>query len=488
MPPDTSCYELNTPAPRGPAPRIAAESKPSSDVCLSAAETPAQGLFTSVSRVCGVCTLQYSKYKCPRCALQYCSVACYRVHGEECTESFYAESAQATLRATASQSDQQIEMMRMLQRLEEEGDGGGGDAATMAAAAAAADDDDEDDEDDATEMEGVSSDAADDGRAERLSKLLSQTHIDEAQLTDDELREFRRLVADGSLGAQLQSTPAWWSQIVAGSILPTVAAGGRPTGVGWRYVNATMSAAASAAGAPELPQTLRTLQSLTSRTPSATLRFNFLEVICAYVYTWRLYCGTFDDDPCEAATALLSLSQVLNGQQCRAHRTAEEALLGMAAAAESTHMATSAAFGAACLNDARNILGDEGLAALALAGARALLVAAAKASKGGKGGKAGDDPRAKASAGAGADGTSDGGSELWAPSVISYAEPRSYDRAALKTAKLKADFLEVWWASRPGAERRATLEYLQFALKKDILHREELRAAGAPREKPGVLV
>ena len=57
------------------------------------------GLFETSSRVCGVCTRQYAKYKCPRCALQYCSLACYKRHGADCTEGFYADNAQAALQA-----------------------------------------------------------------------------------------------------------------------------------------------------------------------------------------------------------------------------------------------------------------------------------------------------------------------------------------------------------------------------------------------------
>ena len=76
----------------------------------------AEGLFTVASRVCGVCTLQYSKYKCPRCSLQYCSLSCYRKHGEACTEGFYAEHAQAELQGLRAPQEQRADMLRKLQR------------------------------------------------------------------------------------------------------------------------------------------------------------------------------------------------------------------------------------------------------------------------------------------------------------------------------------------------------------------------------------
>ena len=59
--------------------------------------TTTTALFASATRVCGVCTTDFSRYKCPRCAAAYCSLACYKRHSETCTESFYAEQAKMAL-------------------------------------------------------------------------------------------------------------------------------------------------------------------------------------------------------------------------------------------------------------------------------------------------------------------------------------------------------------------------------------------------------
>lgn len=250
-------------------------------------------LFTSVARVCGVCAQQYSKYKCPRCALQYCSLACYKSHGDACTEDFYAESTQAALKATCAHPEQQVDMVRMLQRLEAADDEGGDGCDSDG-------DDGSELDDDGLELGGVEDGGAseeDTSRAERLSQMLSQARIDEGQLTAEERREFRRLVADGSLGAQLQSEAPWWSQLPAGSVLGAPAP--RDEGYVWGFASAAAAQAAQASRAPEPPSDLPTMRSLTRRAPCATLRFNLLEVTCAYVYAWRLYCGTFDEDPKE---------------------------------------------------------------------------------------------------------------------------------------------------------------------------------------------
>ena len=86
---------------------------------LDAREADAS-LFASVARVCGVCAAASSKYKCPRCAAAYCSLSCYRQHSETCTESFYAEQAREALRADKAVTEEKIDMMRKLKRLEAE--------------------------------------------------------------------------------------------------------------------------------------------------------------------------------------------------------------------------------------------------------------------------------------------------------------------------------------------------------------------------------
>ena len=69
-------------------------------------------LFTTASRICGVCAKQFAQYKCPACAVQYCSVACYRGHSERCTEQFYATQVNDELRQTHATDDQRRQMER----------------------------------------------------------------------------------------------------------------------------------------------------------------------------------------------------------------------------------------------------------------------------------------------------------------------------------------------------------------------------------------
>jgi hypothetical protein len=182
-----------------------------------------------------------------------------------------------------------------------------------------------------------------------------------------------------------------------------------------------------------------------------------------------------------AAAALLGLSLVLSGEQSHTHASAAEALVSVACAAQAPTLATSAAFVAACLTDAHRILGAEGNTALALAGARALLGTAARACKSGEdyGGsaKASGGPAPKDEDVAEIKGRQPRAEEEGAEEESFRGGQWSSD--ALKQAKRKARFLEVWWASRPAAERRAALEDLRFGLKRELERMEAVRVAGA---------
>lgn len=398
-------------------------------------------LFTSASRICGVCTTTFSRYKCPKCAMAYCSLACYRQHGEACTEGFYATHAKDALRSNVSPAEQRVEMLRTLQRLEQDESGGGG-----------ADDDSSDDD-------GDGGQAAETGDAERLAQLLEASTLDESALTERERTEFRRMLADGSLSAQLQTTPVWWLSVDGDAIAAT-------SGHGWRYTSEAAEAAASHAGAPTLPPTLPLLRSLTTKEPPPSLLHNLLEVLCAYAYTTRLFCAATDDDPAEAAAALLALSAVLRNEQPGAHSSCEAALLCFASNAEGNlSVCTSASFGAACVADAASLAVHAGTAALALAGTTALLEAAAKLHRR----HAPSPPRTAPKGGEEA-----GGAEK---EKAPPASDRDEMRVALLRAKKKSRFLEVWWSAQAHAERQAALRTLQFALRREIERREGVRAA-----------
>ncbi|KAL3931670.1 MAG: hypothetical protein SGPRY_001027 [Prymnesium sp.] len=270
-------------------------------------------LFTAAARVCAVCTTRFSQYKCPRCAAAYCSLGCYRAHGEHCTEAFYAEQAKTELRATSVSKQQANQMMHTLREFEQHSLSSWG----------------QEGEDDSASEEGEDSnaefDACKDEDVKQLLWMLQQAEISEDQLPAALRTQFHRLRADGSLGAQLQAHQAWWEKIPMHSV--------ELTRLGWQFISEEVEKAAKEAGAPSahIPPSLT---QLTRRQPPASLRFNLIDIVWAYCYMYRLYCGTPHDDPIPAAEAMLQLSGVLAGAVAGAHGSAEEALLECALRSE----------------------------------------------------------------------------------------------------------------------------------------------------------
>ena len=296
--------------------------------------------------------------------MQYCSVACYRGHSERCTEQFYATQVNDELRQTHATDDQRRQMARTLRSFEEQ-EQQRDDAADESSDSG----DDDADDDAAADADGE----PEEQRVARLAALLERSTLDEAALTSAERAVFRRLLADGSLGAAQQAAPVWWERLPPRAVVRAAA--------GWRAASAETAAAAAAARAPAAPASLPALASLTRRDVPAALRFTLVEFVLAYAYVVRLFCAAPDDDAPAAAAALVALCASLDGEVDGAHASADEALLRFGARAARPAVATSAAFAAAVAADAARILDDDGAVALALAGARELLEAAAAAAR-----------------------------------------------------------------------------------------------------------
>lgn len=375
--------------------------------------------------------------------MHYCSLGCYRSHGESCTEGFYKDQMRATLRSEGATTEQKLDMMQKLKRFEAADAASGG--VSFGDGSGGSDDGECDDDDE----EG----ADNDGATERLTRLLERAEIDESELTESERAEFRRLLADGSLGAELQAQPAWWAALPADATLVVADCGGGSRC--WRWSSEAAASAAESAGAPPVMVVLPALASLTRRAPPPSLAFNLLEVLCAYTYTFRLFCGGLADDAPGATASLLMLSSVLNGEQAKAYPSPEEALLAFARSAEEPSVATSPAFGAACLHDVLALLQRSGLVALALASTTALASAALKCARCG--------------------GDGDGG-------MPASAVPEARER--LLHAKKKCHFLEVWWVAYSEPEHLSVLATLRFGLAREMERREEVRvAAGQDRDE-----
>jgi len=464
-------------------------------------------LFTSVSRICAVCSMQFSKYKCPKCSVQTCGLMCYRAHGERCTESFYEAQTAQDLHATRATSQQRREMLATLARHDAEAaeedalDAGGEAPAVLARPPLDAEGGEEDEEEGEAggddDDDGGGEEEAEDERVARLRAMLEeQGSLTEADLAPDEREAFRRQVADGSLGAAMQQAPAWWERLpTTGALLPCARSSG------WRWRTAELGAAAAAAGAPALPSGLPAMRTLTSRPVPPSLRFTVLDVLASYAYVYRLFCNAPLDDAAQAAAALLRLSAALGGASPAGHASASEALLRCCGNSEEPEVRTSEAFGAACVADAERLCADGGGVALAMGGAAELLAAARRAAAAAAAAatvsaaaagattaaaaKTAATPPPATAEGVGASGATAAAAAEPAGVVGVVGERKAHrpppqrQQQQLQLAKRKMVFVQAWWAALEHSERHATCLGLQFALRQELTRREQLRRASS---------
>ena len=68
-----------------------------------------------------MCTVQPSKYTCPRCNVAYCALACYKAHSSTCTEQFYRTHVESEVelrrREDAADGSQRRDAAKMLLRV-----------------------------------------------------------------------------------------------------------------------------------------------------------------------------------------------------------------------------------------------------------------------------------------------------------------------------------------------------------------------------------
>lgn len=277
-------------------------------------ESTGAALFAaSAARVCRVCAQNTARYTCPRCNAPYCSAACYKRHGDACTEQFFEEhvrSAVALESADARQGDSaaQRKVNDMLARVKQFQDES---ASTLLDSSAVSDDEDE--------------------ALARLADLVladdSNTQLTLDALTPQQRKRFLAEVADGRLSQFVALWQPWWLLDVRTYECETNARRralviqelsaidhvdeDAPAPLGPVMIEAAAFPAAIFTHAIEraMPASLDAL--LHGRAPSPLLRIHVIEVLFSYALVLRTFNGDWEQDPVDAATALLHLAPVL---------------------------------------------------------------------------------------------------------------------------------------------------------------------------------
>jgi hypothetical protein len=154
---------------------------------------------------CQFCSEAQPRYSCPRCNAAYCSLACYQkpVH-QSCSEQFYKESVEAELvlrsKEDADNPVAKKKMIETLKRLHQQ-------EVEAPIVGEGSHKGDELEENDLLD----SDDEVD------LSERLAEVNLDDADavwsnLTEEERREFERLVDTGDIAKMVPEYKAWWNR------------------------------------------------------------------------------------------------------------------------------------------------------------------------------------------------------------------------------------------------------------------------------------
>lgn len=150
---------------------------------------------------------------------------------------------------------------------------------------------------------------------ELVQKVMSGEEIKLEDLSDDEIKRFRRALASGDLSKMIEPWTPWWKKPSARSISLS------PDGSQLiRQVNMEDTVIAdpmtdqepSINEIPEGPESpLPLLKQLTRAEPSPLLAVHLVDILYSYCFTLRLYNGDWNSDPLGASTVALSMSKVM---------------------------------------------------------------------------------------------------------------------------------------------------------------------------------
>ena len=148
---------------------------------------------------CRVCSVEQSKYTCPRCEAPYCSLACYKNHSNDCIESFYQSQVEHELSHTRATEEDKQKLEQIMQRLKKI-------------------DRDEDENDDAEEEQETEEESNEREKYERLQLLSEKDDICVEDLTEEEKMLFEKFVQlqidNEGVNLDMKVWEPWWDSAV----------------------------------------------------------------------------------------------------------------------------------------------------------------------------------------------------------------------------------------------------------------------------------
>ncbi|KAF7287689.1 zinc finger HIT domain-containing protein 2 [Rhynchophorus ferrugineus] len=248
------------------------------------------------TNTCKICDNALAKYSCPKCNILYCSLTCYQAETHlECSEHFYKESVLEDLGLDKINIDAKAKMMEILQRTHENNRIPGSDP----------EEDGDIDLDDIgpfsqfVDIEDLEEDLdSDDDNFLDITERLAGVNLDDAEqvwekLTEDEKQDFVAFLKTEDVAKLIPSWEPWWL---------------------FREKNVTElndnGESDFKSKCPNL-NNIKDFLSITNKTPAACVKYNLINILCAYAFTARYFNGEHSDFAHEAVACISTVSLAL---------------------------------------------------------------------------------------------------------------------------------------------------------------------------------
>ncbi|ENN77619.1 hypothetical protein D910_07597 [Dendroctonus ponderosae] len=259
------------------------------------------------ANTCKVCDNALARYSCPRCNIIYCSLTCYQAEVHlDCSESFYKENVMSELNLDSDHPESKAKILEILQRTHENN--------RMGSPAMFADSDQEYTSDvdlDDLELNGAGPFSqfvdiedleedldSDDDIYVDLSERLAGVNLDDAdtiwdKLTNDERQDFVAFLKSKDVSKLIPSWTPWWmySEAKVSEVNPENSEGFKSQ-------------------CPKVGN-VKDFATVTTKRPANCVKYNLINLLCAYAFTVRYYNGEYADFANEAVATIAALSLAL---------------------------------------------------------------------------------------------------------------------------------------------------------------------------------
>lgn len=270
------------------------------------------------TNTCRICDNALAKYSCPRCNIIYCSLTCYQAVGhQDCSEDFYKENVMAELKLDPNSPDSKAKMLEILQRTHENNKL----PSSFTYEGSDQPDSDNDLDLDDIMLNGAFSqfvdvedleedlDSDDDVDYVDIAQRLAGVNLDDPEtvwgkFTDDERQDFVAFLKSEDVSKLIPSWQPWWLYRDDSK------------------VTELNSMEDFKSKCPKVGD-VKDFASVTAKVPANCVKYNLINVLCAYAFTVRYFNGEYLDFCNEAVATLATVSAALKkGQNFEEYDTA----------------------------------------------------------------------------------------------------------------------------------------------------------------------